>query len=253
MAHERGLGDRVEIRDRFIPNDEAALLFGAAMRPSSRIAPRASPASSSSRLRTDAPSSQRASAGLPAAVTDGVDGLLCEPDAADVAAAIERMAREHASTRRGGARRQRGGLIPSLRRALDDAVGGALVTTSGASAPTRRSRSPATRRSKLSALVVILVARPLAHSPGVRRPRDWARRGRCPHDGPRLRAPARSSRETEHGREPPAAHSSRGLLAARAPVFVGVLVVAPLVGALVGRPLDGPRDRGPRAWPAQPP
>jgi glycosyltransferase involved in cell wall biosynthesis len=33
--------------------------------------------------------------GLPAAVQDGVDGILCEPDAASVAAAIERMAVDH--------------------------------------------------------------------------------------------------------------------------------------------------------------
>jgi glycosyltransferase involved in cell wall biosynthesis len=33
--------------------------------------------------------------GLPAAVEDGVDGILCEPDAAALAAAIERMARDH--------------------------------------------------------------------------------------------------------------------------------------------------------------
>ena len=56
-------------------------------------------------------------------MTDGVDGLLCEPNAADVATTIERMAREHASLASGV---RAGSEAVSFRRygeLLDDAVG----------------------------------------------------------------------------------------------------------------------------------
>lgn len=123
MAHERGLGDRVEIRDRFIPNDEAALLFGAAH--ASLLPYRSASQSGVVQLSFayGCPVIATRVGGLPAAVTDGVDGLLCEPNAADVAAAIERMAREHASLAAGV---RAGSEAVSFRRygeLLDDAVG----------------------------------------------------------------------------------------------------------------------------------
>lgn len=95
MVRTRGLGDRVEIRDRFIPNDEAALLFGSAH---AALLPYRS-ASQSGVVQLSfaygCPVIATRVGGLPTAVNDGVDGLLCEPDPPDVAAAIERMAREH--------------------------------------------------------------------------------------------------------------------------------------------------------------
>ena len=101
----RGLGDRVEIRDRFIPNDEAALLFGAAH--ASLLPYRSASQSGVVQLSFayGCPVIATRVGGLPAAVGDGVDGILCEPSAADVAAAIERMAREHELARRRGTHR----------------------------------------------------------------------------------------------------------------------------------------------------
>lgn len=91
----RGLQGRVEIRDRFIPDDEAALLFGTA---DASLLPYRS-ASQSGVVQLSfaygCPVIATRVGGLPAAVDAGVNGILCEPDAADVAAAIERMAREH--------------------------------------------------------------------------------------------------------------------------------------------------------------
>ena len=92
-----GLADRVEIRNRFIPNDEAALLFSAA---DASLLPYRSASQSGVVQLSFAygrPVIATRVGGLPAAVEDGVDGILCEPAAADVAAAIERMARERAS------------------------------------------------------------------------------------------------------------------------------------------------------------
>jgi glycosyltransferase involved in cell wall biosynthesis len=95
MVQEHGLGDRVEIRDRFIPNDEAALLFGAAH--ASLLPYRSASQSGVVQLSFahGCPVIATRVGGLPAAVNQGVDGLLCEPSAADVARTIERMAGEH--------------------------------------------------------------------------------------------------------------------------------------------------------------
>jgi glycosyltransferase involved in cell wall biosynthesis len=94
QIRERGLEDRVELRDRFIPNEEAALLFGAA---DACLLPYRS-ASQSGVVQLafayGCPVVATRVGGLPAAVDDGVNGLLCEPEATDVAAAIERIAIE---------------------------------------------------------------------------------------------------------------------------------------------------------------
>ena len=106
LEHEvgkRGLEGHVEIRDRFVPDDEAALLFGTA---DASLLPYRS-ASQSGVVQLSfaygCPVIATRVGGLPAAVDEGVNGILCEPDAADVAAAIERMAREHAALAAGTA------------------------------------------------------------------------------------------------------------------------------------------------------
>jgi glycosyltransferase involved in cell wall biosynthesis len=124
MVRARGLGNRVEIRDRFIPNDEAALLFGAAH--ASLLPYRSASQSGVVQLSFayGCPVIATRVGGLPAAISDGVDGLLCEPNAADVAKTIERMAREH-ETLAAGARA--GSDAVSFRRygeLLDEAVAG---------------------------------------------------------------------------------------------------------------------------------
>jgi glycosyltransferase involved in cell wall biosynthesis len=124
MVRVRGLGNRVEIRDRFIPNDEAALLFGVAH--ASLLPYRSASQSGVVQLSFayGCPVIATRVGGLPAAISDGVDGLLCEPNAADVAKTIERMAREH-ETLAAGARA--GSDAVSFRRygeLLDEAVAG---------------------------------------------------------------------------------------------------------------------------------
>jgi glycosyltransferase involved in cell wall biosynthesis len=120
----RGLGleQLVEFRDRFIPNDEAALLFGAA---DASLLPYRS-ASQSGVVQLSfaygCPVIATRVGGLPAAVADGADGILCEPDAIDVARAIERVAAER-STLTAGVRAGAGG--KSFRRygeLIDEAV-----------------------------------------------------------------------------------------------------------------------------------
>jgi glycosyltransferase involved in cell wall biosynthesis len=102
-VRRRSLDGRVEIRDRFVPDDEAALLFATA---DASLLPYRS-ASQSGVVQLSfaygCPVIATRVGGLPAAVDDGVNGILCAPDAADVAGAIERMAREHASLAAGTA------------------------------------------------------------------------------------------------------------------------------------------------------
>ena len=97
----RGIAARVEIRDRFIPNDEAALLFSAA--DASLLPYRSASQSGVAQLSFayGCPVIATRVGGLPAAVADGVDGILCEPNAAAVARAIERMARDRATLAKG--------------------------------------------------------------------------------------------------------------------------------------------------------
>jgi glycosyltransferase involved in cell wall biosynthesis len=94
-VRRHGLEPRVEIRDRFIPDDEAALLFAAA---DASLLPYRSASQSGVVQLSFAygrPVVATRVGGLPAAVRDGIDGILCEPDPADIALAIERMADDH--------------------------------------------------------------------------------------------------------------------------------------------------------------
>jgi glycosyltransferase involved in cell wall biosynthesis len=96
QAERLGLDGRVEFRERFIPSEEAALLFGAA---DASLLPYRSASQSGVVQLSFAygrPVIATRVGGLPAAVDDGVDGILCEPDAAALAGAIETMARDHA-------------------------------------------------------------------------------------------------------------------------------------------------------------
>ena len=117
-----GLGDRVEIRDGYIPNEEAALLFGAA---DASLLPYRS-ASQSGVVQLSFAygrrSSRRASAGCRPRSTTASTGSCASRTRADVAAAIERMA---ASTRRSPRGRAPATEAVSFRRyceLLDDAV-----------------------------------------------------------------------------------------------------------------------------------
>ncbi len=90
-----GLGDRVELRDRYIPDDEAAVLFAAA---DAVLLPYRSASQSGVVQLAFAhgrPVIATAVGGIPEAVSDGEDGLLCPSESPRaLAEAIERMARE---------------------------------------------------------------------------------------------------------------------------------------------------------------
>jgi glycosyltransferase involved in cell wall biosynthesis len=96
QAERLGVGGRVVFRDGFVPEEEAALLFGAA--DASLLPYRSASQSGVVQLSFGygRPVIATRVGGIPAAVRDGVDGILCEPDAGSLAVAIERMAREHA-------------------------------------------------------------------------------------------------------------------------------------------------------------
>jgi glycosyltransferase involved in cell wall biosynthesis len=96
QAVKLGLNGRLEIRERFIPNDEAALLFSAA--DASLLPYRSASQSGVVQLSFayDCPVIATRVGGLPEAVEDGVDGILCDPDPDGLAAAIERMALDRA-------------------------------------------------------------------------------------------------------------------------------------------------------------
>ena len=92
-----GIGDRVELRNSYIPNDEAALLFSAA---DAALLPYRS-ASQSGVVQLafahGCPVIATSVGGLPDAVRDGEDGILCPADdPVALAEAIERMADESA-------------------------------------------------------------------------------------------------------------------------------------------------------------
>jgi glycosyltransferase involved in cell wall biosynthesis len=101
QARQLGLDGRVEFRDRFIPNEEAALLFSAA--DASLLPYRSATQSGVAQLSFayGCPVIATRVGGLPAAVQDGVDGILCEPHAQALADAIEEMARRHSELRAG--------------------------------------------------------------------------------------------------------------------------------------------------------
>jgi glycosyltransferase involved in cell wall biosynthesis len=91
-----GLADRVVLRDAYVPDAEAALLFSAA---DAVLLPYHSASQSGVAQLAFAygkPVIASAVGGLPAAIDPGRDGLLCEPGAARAfARAVERMAVEH--------------------------------------------------------------------------------------------------------------------------------------------------------------
>jgi glycosyltransferase involved in cell wall biosynthesis len=92
-----GLADRVEIRDRFVPHEEAALLFTAA--DASLLPYRSATQSGVVQLSFayGTPVIATNVGGLSAAVTHGVDGLLCDPERPTLLArAIEQMSAERA-------------------------------------------------------------------------------------------------------------------------------------------------------------
>jgi glycosyltransferase involved in cell wall biosynthesis len=96
QAKRLALNGRVEFRDRFIGNEEVALLFSAA--DASLLPYRSASQSGVVQLSFgyERPVIATRVGGLPTAVDDGVDGILCEPDPRDLARAIESMARRHA-------------------------------------------------------------------------------------------------------------------------------------------------------------
>jgi D-inositol-3-phosphate glycosyltransferase len=103
-----GLEDRVELRDGFVSNEEAALLFAAA--DASLLPYRSATQSGVVQLSFayGRPVIATAVGGLVEAVAHGEDGLLCRPDDPDALVhAIERMARDRAAladgVRRAGA------------------------------------------------------------------------------------------------------------------------------------------------------
>ena len=93
-----GLEHAVEIRDRFVPHDEAALLFCAA---DASLLPYRSATQSAVVQQSfgyGTPVIATRVGGLPAAVRHGEDGLLCEPgDPAAIARAIEELASRRAA------------------------------------------------------------------------------------------------------------------------------------------------------------
>ncbi len=122
QAERLGLEGRVEFRERFIPNEEAALLFGAA---DASLLPYRSASQSGVVQLSFAygrPVIATRVGGLPAAINDGVDGILCEPDAAALAAAIERMARDHTQLSAGVRVRTHAHSFHRYCELLDDAV-----------------------------------------------------------------------------------------------------------------------------------
>jgi glycosyltransferase involved in cell wall biosynthesis len=127
QAERLGLNGRVAFRDGFLSNEDAALLFGAA---DASLLPYRSASQSGVVQLSFAygrPVIATRVGGLPAAVDDGVDGLLCTPSAEGVAEAIERMAREHhqlaAGVRTGGSLRS----FDRYCELLDTALAGAAA------------------------------------------------------------------------------------------------------------------------------
>lgn len=124
QAERLGLNGRVVFHDGFVSNEEAALLFGAA--DASLLPYRSASQSGVVQLSFGygRPVIATGVGGLPAAIDDGVDGILCTATADAVADAIERMAREHATLAAGV---RAGGSLRSFDRycrLLDDALAG---------------------------------------------------------------------------------------------------------------------------------
>jgi glycosyltransferase involved in cell wall biosynthesis len=107
LADSLGVTDRVTLRDGFVSNDDTALLFAAC---DAALLPYRSATQSgvvAMAFGHGRPVIATSVGGLPAAVRDGRDGILTQPEDVDaLARAIERMAREH-SWLAGGARETR--------------------------------------------------------------------------------------------------------------------------------------------------
>ncbi len=92
LVAELGLEDRVELRDGFVSNEEAALLFSAA---DAAILPYRSATQSGVvqlAFAYGVPVVASSVGGLPEAISDGVDGLLCPPeDPSTLAKIISRL------------------------------------------------------------------------------------------------------------------------------------------------------------------
>jgi glycosyltransferase involved in cell wall biosynthesis len=95
------LNGRVEFVDRFIPTKEAARLFVAA--DASLLPYRSASQSGVAQLSFayGRPVIATRVGGLPAAVEDGVNGILCDPEAASIAHAIQKLAERRAELTRG--------------------------------------------------------------------------------------------------------------------------------------------------------
>jgi glycosyltransferase involved in cell wall biosynthesis len=97
-----GIEDRVALRDGFVPNPEAAVLFAAA--DASLLPYRSATQSGVVQLSFayGVPVVATAVGGLPEAIDDGVDGILCPPGDVDaLCAAIERLAADAPRLREG--------------------------------------------------------------------------------------------------------------------------------------------------------
>jgi glycosyltransferase involved in cell wall biosynthesis len=119
-----GLGDRVEFRDRYVTNEETALLFAAS---DAVLLPYR--AASQSGVAAMAFAYQRpvvatAVGGLPAVVRDGENGFLCPPgDATELARAIEALPGAAARLREGVAGGQERYSFDRYARLIVDALG----------------------------------------------------------------------------------------------------------------------------------
>ena len=124
QVEQLGLGDRVELRNGYVPDDEAAVLFGAA---DAVLLPYRSASQSGVVQLAYAhgrPVIATAVGGIPEAVKDGEDGLLCtKGDPHALARAIERMARERDRLTEGVERRRESHSFERYAELLTSAVG----------------------------------------------------------------------------------------------------------------------------------
>ncbi len=202
-AHAEGLGldGRVEFRDRFIPNEEAALLFGAA---DASLLPYRS-ASQSGVVQLSFAYGRPVIAtwvgGLPAAVEDGVDGILCEPDAAALAVAIERMARDHADLAEGVRVHESARSFRRYGELLDEAVSELSAMKKRGIGENSALALAGDVASKAGALVVVVVAARLLSVPefAVLDDRARGRRFACVSARPRRGNAADARRRAERG------------------------------------------------------
>ncbi len=142
LVGDLGLASRVELRPGYVPADEIAALFGGA---DALVLPYRSATSSQNAWLAFAhglPVIATRTGTFAEQVTDGVDGLLCEPDnAADLARALARLCEP------GVAEQLRAGVSPVDGRSLWDAYLGELVLAE-AEPVSRRARAGQTRRAR---------------------------------------------------------------------------------------------------------